>query len=481
MTLPLRHTLRYCLLSLCLISPAIAAASPPNLRAHLNAAAYAALDQHFNTRLSDARHSLAQHRALWRALQSLANSTPVSADPFDRWVEKSHSGASRLVRAEFYLRRAWNARGAAFVRDTHPDNFARMHELLDRALVDYKAAIALLGPACDVCQAGILEVHMLRGERSAGAAGVDPAMQALGGGMATPLNYLLFLHPRWGGSWEDMERFVQRFSEDFPRAPGVPLLRGALLAHQADAWLGAAEPERARLLLEQALRLDPDSAYLWQRLAATALLAGDAEGVLRASEKALSSDPNAVEALNARASVLLRGPQALEAVPLLERSVALGDDWALQTLLPIVAAGQHGFRPDRDRAQALCQSAIDALRPAGFACMGGLHFFGLGRAPDKALAFQWFAEAAERGVASSMVDAGLMLWRGDGVPRDAERAIVYWLRAHAAGEPRADGQLRAQLSAWAYWQRVTLPGYWSATLRGWQRIQGWLQAASNAL
>src|SRR5690606_35797120 len=144
----------------------------------------------------------------------------------------------------------------------------------------------------------------------------------------------------------------------------------------------------------------------------------------------------------ARASTVLRGKQPLDAVPLLERAAALGDDWALQAVLPIVAAGQHGFKPDRERAQRICQSAIDALQASGFACTGGLHFFGVGRPPDKPRAFQWFVEAAERGVASSMVDAGLMLWRGDGVPRDPQRAIRYWLRARSLGEPRADTQLK---------------------------------------
>src|SRR5690606_28431084 len=112
----------------------------------------------------------------------------------------------------------------------------------------------------------------------------------------------------------------------------------------------------------EALRVDPDSGHLWERLTAVALVAEDAELVLQASERALAVNPQAVDALTARASTVLRGKQPLDAVPLLERAAALGDDWALQAVLPIVAAGQHGFKPDRERAQRICQSAIDALQ-----------------------------------------------------------------------------------------------------------------------
>lgn len=61
--------------------------------------------------------------------------------------------------------------------------------------------------------------------------------------------------------------------------------------------------------------------------------------------------------------------------------------------------------------------------------------------------------------------ANLMLWRGDGVPRDASRAIDYWLRARKAGEPRADAQLQAHLPIWTYWHRVLLPAYRAAALQ----------------
>lgn len=450
------------------------------LRTSLNEAAHDRLEQHFAGRLQASLDSLRSFRALNRDMEALAMSSPASLVPFDRWVHLKGSGVAVLARAEFLRHRAWAARGDKFARETHRDNFARMERLMAQAQVDYEAALAQLGPRCDLCHSGLLESQMLLGQRAQAVTRVDAAMLAMSGGMATPLNYLRFLQPRWGGSWQEMERFVDRFASDFPAAPGVRLLRGALLAHRADAWLEAGDAQQARLLLEEALRLDPESGQLWDQLSAVGQVAGDSKLILSASAKALAINPQAVGALIARSGALLRGPHPLDAVPWLEQAAALGDDWALQTLLPIVAAGRHGFKPDRERAQRICQSAIDAQRPAGFACMGGLAFFGIGRAPDKPAALRWFVEAAERGVASSMVDAGLMLWRGDGVPRDPQRAIGYWLRAHEAGDPRADAQLKSNLSAWAYWRQVVLPVYQARALSWLGELHRWLQILSAA-
>lgn len=362
----------------------------------------------------------------------------------------------------FLLSRAWKARGEKLARDTDRDNFARMDQLMAAARSDFQEALDKLGKRCDLCYAGLLESHMAQRGRDQGAALVDEAMLAMGGGLATPLNYLRFLHPSWGGSWEQMERFVARYATDFPGSPGATLLRGAYQAHLGDRWLRAGKPQQAQLVLEEGLRIDPANGYLWESLASAALAQNNHDLVLQATQKALATNPDRLRALTARSSVLLQGKTPLDAVPLLERAVALGDEWALQSLLPIVASGKHGFTPDRPRAERICQSAIDALMPSGFACMGGLNYFAIGRPADKPRALHWFTQAADRGVASAMMDAATMLWRGDGVPSDPQRAIDLWMQARQAGEPRADGKLRAHLSPWDYAWRISVPDHLAA-------------------
>ena len=431
----------------------------------LLAKAHAELDARMKDGLDAALTDLDAYRAARRAMAALANIKPAAVGPFDEWVAATSSGTAHLARANFRTARSWEARGEKFLRDTHPDALVRMKQLMAEARSDYEVALTKLGKRCDLCYAGLLEARFMLGERQQGLQLLDEAMQQLGGGVATPREYLRFLSPKWGGSWPEAERFVERFAADYATSPAVPLLRSALLAERGIALAESNRPAQALPLLEQAVAANPGNSYAWERLATTALTLDKDDVVLQATEQALALDPESLYSLTARASVLLKGKTPLDAVPYLESAVALGSDWALQALLPIIAAGKHGFVADRPRAEQVCQKAIEALLPSGFACMGGLNYFGMGRAPDKPKALQWFAEAADRGVPTAMVDAGLMLARGDGVPVDMDRAVGYWIKAKLAGEPRAEGHLRANLSQLEYARKVSVPEYKAQALQ----------------
>jgi TPR repeat protein len=441
-----------------------APAAEPTWNDLLAARQHTDLDARLGTALEAGLTDLTRYRVARRALAELVQSMPQTSDRFDAWVAATNSGTAHLARAEFHLRRAWQARGTETFAKTHPDALVRMRQLLAAARSDYETALEKIGPRCDLCHAGLLEVRLPLGERQPVAAMVDQAVQALDGGIATPRAYVRFLEPRWGGNAAEAQRFVERFAADGPARAAIPLLRSALLVERSDQLNRQHKPEQALVMSQQAVIVDPGNSRAWERVAADALDLNLLPLALEATERALALDPGLRYALNARASALLKGPTPVEAVPFLERAVAQGDEWALKALLPIVAAGQHGFKPDPVRAEKICQSAIDALMPAGFACMGGLEYFGIGRPADRRRALQWFLEASDRGVNVAMVDAALMLLRGDGAQRDEKRAMALLVKAHFSGEPRAEGHLRAQLSTPAYWQHVYWPEYQAKAL-----------------
>ncbi|MFD0668895.1 tetratricopeptide repeat protein [Ramlibacter sp. MAHUQ-53] len=407
------------------------------------------------------------HPALDDMTRQLTRARPVSAAPLNRWVSASDTGLSRLVRGRFFVWRAWKARGTQVAAETSQASFDRFHQLLDDARRDFEIAQRKLGPQCDPCHAGVLTAWLAGGERALAARHIDAALMDMGGGILTPQVYLGFLFPRWSGPLGDPDRFVAQFTRDFPRSPAIPLLQAALLVERGEALGRAGSPQQARPLLEEAVRLNPHDARGWSELVGVAVALNDPALLLQASDRAMVLSPDEVRPLDARAYALLQGPRPLEAVPFLERAVELGSSWALERLMPIVTSGALGFKPDRARAEAICRSAIDAGLPAGFACMGGLHFFGIGQPADKAQAFQWFVEAAQRGVVSSMTDVGIMLARGEGVRVDREEAIRWWLRAYRGGDRRAEGHLRGNLSAPAYAWKVTVPDFFE---RVWRRI-----------
>lgn len=408
---------------------------------------------------------LSVHRAYFRAMDALTRRRPVNATQYDEWVAATGSGTAYLVRGEFHLERAWLARGSAYAYQTHSDAFIRMKQQLVLAREDFQKAQDKLGPRCDWCVASLISVDILSGQRSRAVATLDVKLRQLSGGIMAPQTYLHYLQPKWGGSWQEMERFIDGFTKDFPAHPVIKTLQSDYVYAKAVALHQAQRHQEARGQYELAAQMNPDHAGAWAGMASMALAADRDELVLMATDKALALTPSNENALTARAHVLLKGKTPLDAVPLLERAVGVGSDWALEALLPIVASGRYGYKPDRERAERICQDAIDAFRPAGFACMGGLYYFGIGRAVDKPKALEWFMAASDRGFVRATMDAALMLSRGDGVPRDMDRAVSLWLKAREAGEPSADGLLRQNLSTWQYFSNITWPA-WKAGLAG---------------
>lgn len=431
--------------------------------AHLESKNFQSLDEQLTVMQEPALADLSAYRAYARAVDALTGVRPLNAALYDEWVAATGSGAAYLVRGEFQRKRAWLARGSAYAYQTHPDAFTRMKQLLTSAREDFRVAREKFGPRCDWCAASLIEVDILNGQRSRAVAQLDASLRDLSGGILTPQVYLQFLQPKWGGSWPEMERFIAGLTKDYPANPGIKLLQSDYAYYKAVALHQAQRMQEAYGQYELATQINPDHAGAWAGMASMALAADKDDLVLMATEKALALTPGNENALTARAHVLLKGKTPLDAVPLLERAVGVGSDWALEALLPIVASGRYGYKPDMQRAAQICQDAIDAFRPGGFACTGGLYYFGIGRAVDKPKALEWFVAAADRGFVRAMMDAALMLARGDGVPRDTDRAVALWLKARDAGESSADGLLRQNLSTWQYFSKVTWPA-WKARL-----------------
>lgn len=421
-------------------------------------------------------------RAFRRLTHTLSDLPAERAPQFDAWVAAAGNddGIPLLARALFYNAQGWKARGNRWARETSADQFARMHANFDRAVADADAAKARL-ERCDVCYGLLLDMAKARGRREDAAALYVEAMKADPRAVAAPEAYLEGLDPRWGGRPGEAEEFVARFKQDFPSSPARPVLEANLLVERADPHFDAKRYGEAAVLFQQAVDLDPHRYRTLYRLAY-------AQGMLKQYDKALASIdaslaiiPNRADSLAVRGWLLAEAGRAGEAVPDLERAAGLGNAWALREALLIYARGHRGLKPDPEKSWRVCQAALKADLAQGYACTGGHYYFGFHVAQDRPEAAKWFRIAADRGVVEAMVDLGIMLWSGEGVAKDEDGAIRYWRAAKRAGEPRGDQKLRAHLSGWAYFTRVTLPDWWSDAVatpvgRTWDGIRallGW--------
>ena len=399
----------------------------------------------------------------FRRLTHALSDLPVEAAPqFDAWVAAAgkDDGIPLLMRALFFNAQGWKARGNRLARETSADQFGRMQANFDRAVADAEAARAKV-ERCDVCYALLLDMAKARGRREDSAALFAAAMKADPRAVAAPEAYLEGLEPRWGGNPGDAQAFVARFKADFPTSPASPVLEANLLVERAEPHFQAKRYGEAAVLFQQAIDLDPQRYRTLYRLAYS-------QGMLKQFDKALANVdaslaimPKRGESLALRGWLLAELGRAGEAAPDLERAAGLGDTWALREALLIYARGHRGLKPDPEKSWRVCQAALKADLAEGYACTGGHYYFGLHVPQDRPEAAKWFRIAADRGFGEAMVDLGIMLWSGEGVAKDEDAAIAYWRGAKRAGEERGEQKLRAHLSGWRYFARVTLPDWWT--------------------
>ena len=477
MKYPARSLTLRSLLAWLAVAGAVAAQEPATWPQLLERREFAALTAAVAAADERRRAGELDFRAFRRLTHALSDLPAEKAPQFDAWVAAAGAGEGipLLVRALFFNAQGWKARGNRWARETSADQFARMHANFDRAVADAEAAREKI-ERCDVCYALLLDMAKARGRREDAAALFDEAMKADPRAVAAPEAYLEGLEPRWGGRPGEAEEFVARFRQDFPTSPARPVLEANLLVERAEPHFQARRYGEAAVLFQQAIDLDPQRYRTLYRLAYSQGMLKQLDKALANVDASLAIMPKRGESLALRGWILAELGRPAEAAPDLERAAGLGDKWALREALLIYARGHRGLKPDPEKSWRVCQAALKADLAEGYACTGGHYYFGFHVPQDRPEAAKWFRIAADRGFGEAMVDLGIMLWSGDGVAQDEDAAIAYWRAAKRAGEERGEQKLRAHLSGWRYFTRVTVPDWWADAVvtplrRAWDTIR----------
>ena len=190
----------------------------------INAALDAQLELHFRPeqQFHEAIHSLVDKIEADERSDTLTS----------RWLRAAPDDAyALLARATFYRKAAWEARGEKYASETAASQMSRMSELVERAVPLYRKAIAA-NPRLMPAYEGLLNVatgdslDTVATEAVRGAKAVDPAC------VAVAKERMRALQPRWGGSYEAMDAYVEELR---PLIATRPLLAQFLGSPAADA------------------------------------------------------------------------------------------------------------------------------------------------------------------------------------------------------------------------------------------------------
>lgn len=328
------------------------------------------------------------HKERWPADAANAFKTadPALGPVIEQWIQSSPNAFSPwLVRGVYSHALGWHMRGNKFARETSKAQMTALDENLKRAVADFERALELR-PKLQVARHYLILAGMSTGEKPA------KTREILNAGLAQcPLCYSIRavfmdgLEPRWGGSWNTMDKFA---AETFPLLkdnPKLELLRGAAAADRCDVLRRDRQIKKAHAACSDALRYGDEAS----RLVTQAYLFVDEERkpeALASLDRALRADPQDAAALKQRQRLRSDTGDYLGAARDLirVRHLRTTDDWIAENVTWLVKKlayeGSVLFRAGKPAEAAqyfqlgleLDPSNVDLMRRQGWAARDGV-------------------------------------------------------------------------------------------------------------
>ncbi len=165
------------------------------------------LESEFNDRYQQIQGDSMREMAVY-ALFSFADGGDLTLEPFlNQWVRESPSYWAYLARAEYWAGVGWKKRGNKFSSETSEEQFEGLHEGLEKAVMDIDEAMKINPNNPMAYAVSILIVRAI-----AGRAEVDKVLaksiKLAPGNFVVRHRALFALAPRWGGSFEAMDKVV---------------------------------------------------------------------------------------------------------------------------------------------------------------------------------------------------------------------------------------------------------------------------------
>jgi predicted Zn-dependent protease len=332
---------------------------------------------------------------------------PKSGEPaLNEWVERNPGAyAARAARASFYLFQGLDARGTAFFDETPEENIKAMRAYLDKARADAERSLAMT-PKPYISRRTLMTVARILGQRKEARAHYGEAIRMAPESVATRLDHMTLLEPRWGGSYAEMEKFVAESRAKLKTPGAADRIAATVPAYRAQESVRVRDFPLALRHYDQAVALDPG--------------AGPDCG---------------------RAYVLAQVKRFDDALADVKRALSTKDDppYCL-SLAPSVAAGAN----DAGEAIAVMNlvleadpGSIQALRQRGW------RYQQQGRLE---LAFPDYLSAAKLGDGWAQLQTGKFLWNGWGVRSDRDEALAWLRKAAAQGDRDAKASLERALA-----------------------------------
>lgn len=311
----------------------------------------------------------------------------------NEWVKKHPASyAALMARASFYYFQGLEARGARYISETQPENIQTMEFFLEKSRADLERSLALTQKPY-LSRLTLMSIARVSGGRKEEAMHFREAARLAPQSVELRLAHMTSLEPRWGGSYREMEAYVQQGRAQLKDAAAADRLAARVPAYRGDELRRKDDLAGALAQYDEAIALYPAVGTLCERAHVLSKLKRDAEAFADV-KLALSKTPDHRYCLSQAAYVASRESNATEAIAMLTRVIE-ADPRSVHVF------NQRGWRfQQAGKMELAYQDYLASARLGdgwGQLMTGKMQWAGLGTQANREEALGWLRMAAEQG------------------------------------------------------------------------------------
>jgi len=244
----------------------------------LSAKDFSGLERELNAHLSAFERDSTKLPVLEQAFRAFGKTPSGGRADLDEWVKQMpRSYAAALASGTFHLHSGLEKAGVSPLAAA-PKGIAGMQAELASARAEFERALGLASNHYLARQL-LMTVARHAGDRKAEQSHYAEALRLAPRLVELRLEHMSALEPRFGGSYEQMQAYVEESRRDLG-APDLPRLAARLPASRAGEHARMGEWSRALALYDEAIALDPAARSLCGRARALAMQGKPAEALV---------------------------------------------------------------------------------------------------------------------------------------------------------------------------------------------------------
>jgi len=198
------------------------------------------------------------------AFEAFTFTDPELSAPLDDWVKSEpNSYPAHLARAKYLIALGWRARGHKFTDKTSEQQFNEMTRLVGEGVKDAVAAIKL-NPKSSIAYASIIEAARAASDHKTLQIAYSASLKNVPLSLSTRVSVIKALEPRWGGSYDAMEKFAADAQKYAGQNPRLVSLKGFAKDDEGDIASGDSDYKKAINFYNQALAEGGDFALAYE-------------------------------------------------------------------------------------------------------------------------------------------------------------------------------------------------------------------------